>query len=330
MIDLEAIRQATPEEMPIIDLAGYDETSPAGVDRLGVEIVDALRTSGFLVLVNHGLRRSVIEDAFAAAAEFHALPMDTKRALAMGDGFVGYLPSGEYVIRTSTVNDNDKPDVNAAFFFDRERQPDDAEIRAGIPFRYVNKWPEGMTGFRERCLRYFYNMEALSLSLLPALASGLGMPEDYFAEGFVSPQATVRMSHYPAVPYARNQFGIAPHTDSCFMTFLPQSEVEGLYIRARDGWVKAPKIDGAISVNSGDFLKRWTNDSIQSTQHFAANLSGRARYALPFFISPNTRYQISTMPTCVLEGTEPKYPPICYEEQRLWFMRSNYQQKAAS
>ena len=330
MIDLKAIQPATRDELPIIDLEGYDELDAGEVRALGNRIVTALRSSGFLVLVNHGVRPRIIADAFAASAELHALPIERKLALAMGDSFVGYVPSGEYVVRTSTVNANDKGDINASFFVDRERLPGDAEIAAGIPFRYVNKWPDGMPAFRERVLRYFYNMEALALSLLPPLAVGLGVAADYFDAAFTSPQATVRMSHYPPASYAPNQFGIAPHTDSNFLTLLPQSEVEGLYIKSRNSWVEVPKIPGAITVNSGDFLKRWSNDTIQSTEHFAVNLSDRARYALPFFFSPNTRFEISAVPSCVPAGHAPKQPPIRYEEVRLWFMRSNYHRKAAS
>ncbi len=325
MIELDKIREATPDEMPIVDLSRFDEGSGAEMQRLGDAIIGALRTSGFFVLTGHGVRRDVIREGFAAARQFHAMPLTRKQELAMGDGFVGYLASGEYVIKTSTVNANTKSDVNAAFFFDRERLPDDPEVLSGIPFRYTNKWPHELPGFRERALRYFYGMEALARSLLPALALGLGASRDYFDEAFVSPQATVRMSHYPASQYEENQFGIAPHTDSTFLTLLPQSEVEGLYImNADEEWIRAPKIPGAISVNSGDILRRWANDTVKSTRHFAANLSKESRYAIPYFFSPNTRHLISAIPRCVPDGETPKHAPIRYEEYRMWFMRSNY------
>ena len=330
MIRLNEIREAKPEEMPVIDMMGYDESQSSDVAALGRKLIDALRASGFFVLVNHGVRRGVIGNAFQAARDFHVQPMEEKRALQMGHGFVGYLEAGEYVIKTSTVNENSSPDINAAFFFDRERLPDDPEVVAGIPFRYVNKWPPALPLFRERCLRYFYSMEALAQELLPAIALGLGADRDFFEEAFQSPQATVRLSHYPVARYDDNQFGIAPHTDSTFITLLPQSQVEGLCIKnARDEWVRAPKIDGAITVNSGDMLKRWSNDTVKSTPHFAANLSLKDRYAIPYFFSPNTRYTIAAIPSCVPNGEVPKHAPIRYEEYRLWFMKSNYQSKVA-
>jgi len=313
MIRLEDIREATPAEMPVIDLSRFDEAREADMRRLGDTIVGALRTSGFFVLTGHGVRRDVIQGGFEAARELHALPLERKRELAMGSGA------------------NTKADINAAFFLDRERMADDPEVLAGIPFRYTNKWPHELPLFRERCLRYFYGMEALARSLLPAIALGLGAPRDYFDAAFQSPQATVRLSHYPVARYEDNQFGIAPHTDSTFMTLLPQSAVEGLYImNADEEWVRAPKIAGAISVNSGDMLKRWSNDTVKSTRHFAANLSRDSRYAIPYFMSPNTRYLIEAIASCVPPGEKPKHPPIRYEEYRLWFMRSNYQSKAGA
>ena len=60
MIDLSAIREPTPAEMPIIDLFRYDEESETDQRRLGDAIVGALRTSGFFVLLRHGVRRDVI------------------------------------------------------------------------------------------------------------------------------------------------------------------------------------------------------------------------------------------------------------------------------
>jgi isopenicillin N synthase-like dioxygenase len=74
-------------------------------------------------------------------------------------------------------------------------------------------------------------------------------------------------------------------------------------------------------------LKRWSNDTVKSTRHFAANLSRESRYAIPFFMAPNTRYLMEAIPSCVSAGEKPKHPPLLYEEYRLWFMRSNYQNR---
>ena len=176
-----------------------------------------------------------------------------------GAGFTGYLPSGEYAIRTSRINDNDQPDVNAAFFMDRERAPDDPEVLAGKLFREPNKWPADLPGFREFLLRYWEAVEAFARRLLPAFAVALDLPPQAFDRAFEDAQCVLRLSHFPPAQYRNNQFGLAPHTDANFFTVLPQSNVEGLYIRpGRRSWLKAPRIPGSLIINSGDMCRRWT------------------------------------------------------------------------
>src|SRR5437868_3836015 len=43
LIDLSAIRPATPAKMPVIDLSGFEEESAADLRRLGDEIIGALQ-----------------------------------------------------------------------------------------------------------------------------------------------------------------------------------------------------------------------------------------------------------------------------------------------
>jgi len=81
------------------------------------------------------------------------------------------------------------------------------------------------------------------------------------------------------------------------------------------------------SLPSGDMLKRWSNDALKSTRHFAANLSGESRYAIPYFMAPNTVTLMEAIPSSVPPGEKPKQRPLRYEEYRLWFMRSNYQSR---
>jgi isopenicillin N synthase-like dioxygenase len=157
-------------------------------------------------------------------------------------------------------------------------------------------------------------------------ATALDLPPDWFDKPFANAQCTLRLSHYPPMEYEDNQFGISPHTDSSFLTILPQSNVEGLYIRpAGLGWMKAPKIPGSFIINSGDMCRRWTNDRFLSTEHLAINPApDRDRYAVPFFFAPNTDWPIRCLPTCCSDDNPPRYPEVTYEQYRLWFLRNNY------
>ena len=138
-------------------------------------------------------------------------------------------------------------------------------------------------------------------------------------------QCVLRLSHFPPTAYRDNQFGLAPHTDANFFTVLPQANVEGLYIRpqGRD-WIKAPRIPGSFVINSGDMLRRWTNDCFLSTRHLAINLTDRHRYSTPFFYTPHIDHPIACLPTCCSTDNPPRYPPITYGEYRVWWLNTNY------
>jgi isopenicillin N synthase-like dioxygenase len=143
---------------------------------------------------------------------------------------------------------------------------------------------------------------------------------------FARPNLILRMTHYPPQPqYEENEFSIAPHTDSGFMTLLAPSAVPGLAIRLPDGtWLDAPSVQGAFVVNGGDLLRRWTNDRFLSTPHRVINSSGRDRYAIPFFFDAHPDTLIECLPTCRSDDRPPRYEPITYDAYALWYARRNY------
>lgn len=328
-ITLDMLRSASSAEFPVIDLGPCMRGDAGALGRVAAQLRDALENIGFLIVVNHGVSPALTDGIVEEARRFHALPLDEKLKLAtgrgQGSGFTGYLPSGAYSVKTSEVNDNDQPDLNEAFFMDRERAPDDPDVLAGKLFREPNKWPGGLPGFRAFMLRYWAAMEEFSQQLLPVFATALDLPPDYFDAAFVDAQCVQRLSHFPPTSYRDNQFGLAPHTDANFFTVLPQANVEGLYIRPQGRkWIKAPRIPGSFVINAGDMLKRWTNDRFLSTQHLAINLTDRHRYSTPFFYTPHIDHPIVCLPTCCSADNPPRYPPITYGEYRVWWLNTNY------
>ena len=251
--------------------------------------------------------------------------MDAKLALRMNEHNNGYMMLGRYAVWTSDVNANDKPDLNEAFFVKRERPPDDPLVRAGRRFAGPNQWPARLPGFRDAVLAYTDAVDALGRQLLPLCAMALDLPPDTFDGAFAESQFSFRLTHYPPVASEPNQFGIAPHTDANFMTFLAQSEVPGLQVRLPDGtWVDVPYVPGSFAVNSGDMLKRWTNDRFKSTPHRALPPVGRPRYAIPYFMGPHLDTEIACLPTCRGPENPPRHPPITYAAYLDWWYDANY------
>ena len=312
--------------IPMLDVSRYLAGDRSELDRLGRELRYAFERVGFYYLRGHDVPQTLIDAMFAEAERFHAQPLERKLALRINDHNIGYMPIGGSIARSSKVNNNTRPSVNEALFFRRERAADDPDVIAGKRFRGLNQWPSELPGFRETVLAYMAAMESLGRRMVPVYAVALGLPADYFDAMFEKPNMIQRLTHYPPRDvYDDNEFSIAPHTDSGFATFLAPSAVPGLSIRLPDGtWFDAPSIPGAFTVNGGDILRRWTNDRFLSTPHRAINVSGRHRYAIPFFFDTHPDTLLECLPSCRSAENPAKYDPITYDDYALWYATRNY------
>ena len=313
------------ETIPIIDLGPYLAGEPGALDRTARELRFALTEIGFYFIVNHGVPREQIREVFAQVRRFHEQPLERKLALKLNKHNTGYMPMRGNTLRTSTVQAGTKPNLNEAFFVKRERGPDDPLVRAGRRFAGPNRWPAELPGFRDAVLAYTDAVDALGRKLLPLCATALDLPADAFDGAFAESQFSFRLTHYPPVAAEANQYGIAPHTDANFMTFLAQSEVPGLQVRMPDAtWLDVPYVPGSFAVNSGDMMQRWTNHRFKSTPHRALPPVGRPRYAIPYFMGPHLDTEIACLPTCQGPGNPPRHAPITYAAYLDWWYDANY------
>jgi isopenicillin N synthase-like dioxygenase len=137
-ISLDLLRSVGSEEFPVIDLADYLRAARGALEQTARQLRHALENIGFLIVVNHRIDAALLAGVVEQARRFHTLPLTDKAKLetrrGASSGFTGYLPSGQYAIKTSELNHNDKPDLNAAFFMDRERSPYDREVSSASFF----------------------------------------------------------------------------------------------------------------------------------------------------------------------------------------------------
>jgi isopenicillin N synthase-like dioxygenase len=321
---LAAIRPDAPEEIPVIDVGPLLVGAPGALESLRAPMRHALETIGFYFIVGHGVQQSLIDATFAAAKAFHEQKEERKLALRLDRNNIGYMPFKGSTTRHSALNADNLPNLVEAFFVKRERAGEQAHDTR--PFRGKNRWPPDLPGFRKTVLRYCEAMERLASSLLPLYAVALDMPAGFFERAFTDPMFTLRMSHYPRQDVVQdNEFGLAPHSDTSFMTLLAHNQVPGLSIRLPNGkWLEAPPVPGSFLVNGGDMLRRWTNERFLATPHRVINLSGRERYAIPFFFDCNYDWPMTCVPSCVAAGEAPRYDPITYPEYMTWFRDKNY------
>jgi len=317
---------AAADTIPIIDLGPYLAGEPGALQEAGRQLRHALTEIGFYFIVNHGVPRARIDEAFRQAARFHALPLDEKMKVRIDKHNVGYLPMKGDTLRTSVVETVTRPNLNEAFFVARDLSADHPDVVADKRFRSANQWPAELPGFRQSVMAYCDALETLVTKLIRLYAVALDLPPQWFDAAFADLQYKLRMTHYPPQEaMAADDFGIAPHTDTSFLTVLAPNEVPGLAIRTQNGeWIDAPAIPDAFVVNGGQLLLRWTNDRFLATPHRAINRSGGERYALAFFCDARIDWPIAAVPTCVGPDKPPKYPTTYYTDYMVAYQKQTY------
>ncbi|SLN42656.1 2-oxoglutarate-dependent ethylene/succinate-forming enzyme [Roseovarius albus] len=297
-------------DIPVLDLApliaGEDTTE------LARAFAKAYGETGFGYITNHGVDPALREAIFNASERFHALPAETKNAIALNRQHRGYI-----AINTSTDVNSDlaevtKPNQSASFMMMRE----DTETDPEVYLSGSNQWPE-LEGFREACEAYVTAMSTLGRQLMRLAFDALDIKDKSILSAFDTPTIWLRLLHYPPQsPQApEDLYGSAPHKDFGCLTLLAQDDVGGLQVQTPAGnWVDAPPMEGALVVNVGDMLHRMSNGCLRSTPHRVINTTGRERYSVPFFFDPHVSTDIAPLP-----GTgAPKFKPLNFGE----FLRS--------
>ena len=297
------------DSIPVIDFSAMADGDAEAKQRVAAEVRQACIRSGFFYIVNHGVDDATIEALFVQARRFFALPIESKLRLRARDvehliGYVSMFEEGK---------DPSRGDLHEAYDFVTEAATTtDMVVRPD--FRASsNRWPDELPGFREALSAYAVRVRVLTRQVFHAFALALGLDEDHFDTITDHPLSLGRILHYPhQAEQGETQIGNGAHTDhECFTILRQDADVQALQVCNREGeWIDAPPLAGSFVINIGDLMARWTNDLFTSTPHRVINLSGRARYSLPFFIGPNPDAVIDALPSCISPDNPPRYTPI--------------------
>lgn len=325
-----AARESALREIPIFDATDAFADVPGALDALAEQVRRAQEVIGFYYLTGHGVPQDLIERTFDAVARFFALPEAEKLALKVNEHQIGYIPPKASLLKTSGIEKNTKLDTNEAFQLMRDRPPYDPKVVAGVRFNGMNQWPpqERVPGLRETMLEYHDSMSRLGWRMLPVYARALGLEADALYRFFRDPHFINRNAHYAPGDTEENQFGLAPHSDHGFVTFLPLSDVPGLEVKTRDGrWIPAPHVPGAMLINTGEFLNRWTNGRFIATPHRVL-VPRRDRYTITFFYSPSDETVNEPFATCVDADHPPRFPATTFIQYLKDYAEGNYLHQA--
>jgi isopenicillin N synthase-like dioxygenase len=89
-----------------------------------------------------------------------------------------------------------------------------------------------------------------------------------------------------------------------------QDSVPALEVLNQDGiWVDAPPQPGTFVCNVGQYLEKQTNGKFPATVHRVRNKTGKERYSLPFFLTPDADAELEVL-ECCRKGEGKEYEKI--------------------
>lgn len=301
--DRSSAASNVPVVLSMVDVGPWLDPAAGESERREVarQLDQACRRFGFVRISGHGVDSKRRASLTSLAHEFFALPEATKAEVAMSRGgaaWRGWFPVGDELT-------SGRPDGKEGLYFGEELSTDHPRVRAGTPLHGPNLFPATPPELGAAVVAWMQAMTALGQSLLAALATGLGLPEPWFADHVTDEPTTLfRIFHYPPHPGGADDWGVREHTDYGLLTILAQDGTGGLEVRAPDGWIAVPADPDVFVVNLGDMLERMTKGLYRSTPHRVRNTSDRGRLSMPFFLDPSWDAEVTPMPVHPLDPTD--------------------------
>lgn len=306
-------------DIPLIDLARWFDGDAAERGELAHEVDEHLQRLGFLLVINHDIPSTLIDACRADAKAFFHLPAEVKGQVAVDDdvyrGWVG--PGLEATAATYGVET--PPDLRESFTCGPVEVPQADLVEIAPRWFAPNRWPTEPLSFRASLESWWRAGRKLADELLDIFSLALGLPEQQLRNQCTATTADGTLNWYPPRSSGEptdGQFRIGPHTDFGTLTILDrQPGVGGLQVLDEQGvWMHAPHIDGGLLVNTGDLMRRWTNDRWMSNEHRVLpppeSAPDEELLSLVFFHEPDHDALITALDTCVSDESPVRHPPI--------------------
>ena len=281
MMTYAEARETDFRSIPVIDISGLHDGKLT--DEIGKSLHEASQGLGFIYVKGHGIPTDVIDAARDSAYRFFRSDAEQKSTIAISARHRGWLGLGD-----ARMQDDLKPDLKESFVWGYQDSNGDAP--SDHPLRGPNQWPSFVPELEACAMDFFQRTHHVAHLLMRGFAAGLNLDKDVFLKSSTHPLSRASFVYYPAQPKCQGEdrFGVGPHTDFGVLTVLCQDSVGGLQVKTIDDeWMEAPPVDGALVVNVGDLLSRWTDGSYNSTPHRVINKSGRERLSLVLAFDPD-------------------------------------------
>jgi isopenicillin N synthase-like dioxygenase len=308
-------------EVPCIDIDGFEEGDADRRAEIAALVDSAARDVGFMQIKGHGIPELAADGLAEAMDGFFALPFEEKNT---------YKPSTPEINRGYTAPRGERLSYSLglgspADLFEAYNTGAEASRFPGLDLpeeHYpANMWPDRPALFERNVEEWMRHAGRLATTLTRVFAVALGLPPDYFRSYTDHSIDTLRMNRYQMpggdVRLEPGQLGMGPHTDYGVVTVLWADDVlPGLQILDSDGrWHDVRPKPGALLINLGDLLARWTNDRWLSTMHRVLapiDAEGRPllRRSAAYFHDGNADAVVECLPSCVGPGEARLYESV--------------------
>ena len=306
--------------VPTIDISAFRHGSGEqdARERIAREVDRAARTVGFMQITGHGIPPSVLDNFTSATDAFFALDPTIKGAYRAPAGINrGYTPPKSERLANSLGL------TSAADLFEALNIGTTAADHPGLDLPendYApNVFPGEVPSFESAVTAWFAEAGRVARTMVDIFAEALRLPRGYFTSYTDHSLDVLRMINY-RMPHADavlepDQVGMGAHTDYGIVTVLWADPVPGLEILGSDrAWHPVQPAKGALLVNLGDALARWTNSEWISTMHRVAapRVDGTLvpRRSAAYFHDGNIDAVIAPLPSCTSDMNPPRFAPI--------------------
>ena len=263
--------------VPVIDISSFrmpyaDVDARENVVR---QVDEAAGTVGFMQVTGHGIQRATIDRFTAAMDAFFALDPGTKAKYCCPPGVNrGYTPPKAHALASSLGL------ASAVGLFEELSiggtvgdYPDQENLSRDVCPPHV--FPAEVPGFEEAVELWISAAGTVARTMVKIFGAALGDDPRFFESLTDHCVNVLRMNNYalpdPGMRLEEDHLCMGAHTDCGIVTVLWADQVPGLEILgADDGWHPVRPAAGALLVNLGDTLARWTHDKWISAMHRVA------------------------------------------------------------
>ncbi|KAF3320388.1 Gibberellin 3-beta-dioxygenase 1 [Carex littledalei] len=308
-----------PDSHDWSDLYDHPSAQPIGLDSVPVidlndpnliyKIRKACAEWGVFLIRNHGIEPELLNRFGSQIHRLFALPVEVKLKVAKTEGTdsgYGGVPISQLFPKFMWYE---------GFAITTASSVDHAQIL----------WPDDYSSFCEVIEEYKKAIIPLGYRLMHLMLLSLGLTEEEIDNSLIGDSTKIKnaihLNSYPACPDPDRVVGLAPHTDTGFVTILYHNGVSGLQVlRRKDDigparWVTVPVVPNTFVVNICDLMHVLSNGTFHNVVHRSMVSKTNQRLSAAYFFGPQVDVKVG--PLSELMGPEqglPLYRPVTWLE----------------